>query len=57
MLYLPYFGVIQARINKNEWTNYNMADDYSYDPTKNEFADWSKVTLYQNDRLVWGQEP
>lgn len=34
-----------------------MADDYSYDPTKSEFADWSKVTLYQNDKLVWGQGP
>lgn len=28
-----------------------------YDPTKNQFVDWSKVTLYQNDKLVWGQEP
>ncbi|MGO4951277.1 MULTISPECIES: hypothetical protein [Paenibacillus] len=28
-------GEIQACINKNEWTSYNVADEYSYDPTKN----------------------
>ncbi|WP_283657377.1 hypothetical protein [Paenibacillus sp. RC343] len=27
-------GEIQALINKNEWTSYNVADEYSYDPTK-----------------------
>ncbi|MGW9527114.1 hypothetical protein ACWHAM_05065 [Paenibacillus terrae] len=27
-------GEIQARINKNDWTNYSVADEYSYDPTK-----------------------
>ncbi|MGW8958216.1 hypothetical protein [Paenibacillus sp. NPDC055715] len=32
-------GEIQACINKNEWTNYNVTDEYSCDPTKNEFAD------------------
>ncbi len=50
-------GEIQARINKNDWTNYNEADDYSFDPTKTSFTNWDHVTLYQNGTLVWGIEP
>jgi len=46
-----------VRINKNDWTNYNEANDYSYDPTKTSFADWNRVTLYRNGQLVWGVEP
>ncbi|RUS47874.1 glycoside hydrolase family 9 protein [Cohnella sp. AR92] len=50
-------GEIQIRIAKSDWANFNEADDYSYDATKSSFADWSKVTLYQNGTLVWGSEP
>jgi hypothetical protein len=50
-------GQIQGRFAKNDWSNFNETNDYSYDPTKTSFADWSKVTLYQNGTLVWGQEP
>ncbi len=35
----------------------NEANDYSFDPTKTSFADWSNVTLFQNGALVWGTEP
>lgn len=50
-------GEMQIRVNKSDWTNYNEANDYSYDATKTAFADWSKVTLYQDGVLVWGAEP
>ncbi|RUS47809.1 glycoside hydrolase family 48 protein [Cohnella sp. AR92] len=50
-------GEIQVRIAKSDWTNFNEVGDYSYDPTKSSFADWSKVTLYQNGTLAWGIEP
>jgi endoglucanase len=50
-------GEIQARFNKTDWTNFNEADDYSFDATKTAFADWSRVTLYRNGQLVWGTEP
>src|SRR5439155_7871277 len=39
-------GEVQNRIAKDNWTNYNEADDYSFDPTKTAFADWTHVTLY-----------
>jgi hypothetical protein len=50
-------GAIQTRLNKTDWTNYNESDDYSFDPSKTTFADWSRVTLYRNGLLVWGSEP
>jgi hypothetical protein len=50
-------GEIQSRFNKSDWTNYSETGDYSFDPTKTAFADWSNVTLYRNGVLVWGIEP
>jgi hypothetical protein len=50
-------GEIQARFNKNDFSNYTESNDYSYDVTKTSYADWAKVTLYQNGTLVWGTEP
>ena len=50
-------GEIQNRVNKNTWANYTETGDYSFDPTKTSFADWSRVTLYRNGTLVWGVEP
>ncbi len=50
-------GEIQNRFNKNDWTNYTETGDYSFDPTKTTFTDWTHVTLYRNGVLVWGTEP
>jgi uncharacterized protein (TIGR03382 family) len=50
-------GEIQARFNKDDWSNFAEADDYSFDPTKTSFADWDRVTVYQAGALIWGTEP
>lgn len=50
-------GDIQVRVAKADWSNFNEANDYSFDGTKTAYADWSKVTLYQGGTLVWGVEP
>ncbi|MBY3618297.1 exoglucanase [Acinetobacter sp. CUI P1] len=50
-------GDIQLRIFKSDWTNFNEINDYSFDATKTAFTNWDKVTLYQNDALVWGIAP
>jgi endoglucanase len=50
-------GEIQARFNKDNWSNFSEANDYSFDPTKVSFADWDRVTVYQNGTLIWGSEP
>ena len=50
-------GEIQTRISKTDWSNYTETGDYSFDPTKTSFADWTRVTLYRNGVLMWGVEP
>lgn len=50
-------GDIQLRIAKADWSDFNQANDYSFDASKTAFADWSKVTLHQNGVLVWGTTP
>lgn len=50
-------GEIQLRVHQNDWSNWNEANDYSYDSTKTSYANWNKVTLYHNGALVWGLEP
>src|SRR5690242_17203550 len=50
-------GEIQSRFNKNDWSNYNQANDYSWNQNQTSYAAWSQVTLYLNGQLVWGTEP
>ena len=38
-------GEIQGRFNKDNWTNYDESNDWSYDGTKLAFADWDRITL------------
>ena len=49
-------GIIQQRINKNDWSNFNEANDYSYKPA-GALAENAKITAYLNGSLVYGQEP
>lgn len=48
---------IQGRFSKNNWSNYNQTDDYSFMATGNQYASQNKVTGYINNQLVWGMEP
>ncbi len=50
-------GDIQTRFNKTDWSNYNQANDYSWNQSQTSYAAWSQVTLYLNGQLVWGTEP
>jgi endoglucanase len=50
-------GDIQLRMAKSDWSSFDEANDYSYDPTKTAYTEWDHVTLYQNGTLVWGVEP
>jgi subtilisin family serine protease len=48
---------MSLRLNKVDWSNYNEANDYSYDPNKTVPAHWNRITIYRNGALVWGIEP
>lgn len=45
------------RMNKNDWSNYNEYNDYSYGGNQTIFAPWPTITVYQNSTLAWGTEP
>jgi endoglucanase len=49
--------IVQARIAKNDWTNYIQTDDYSFNATATNFADWTRMTGYVSGTLQWGIEP
>jgi len=50
-------GEIQGRCQKSDYSPYNEADDYSFDPSAAAYADAPRVTLYRQGVLVWGTEP
>jgi hypothetical protein len=50
-------GEIQGRCQKADYSAYQEADDYSFDPGATAFADAPRVTLYRGGVLVWGVEP
>lgn len=50
-------GEINTRIQKSNGKWYDQRNDYSFDPSKRQFSDWSHVTLYRNGKLFWGTEP
>lgn len=50
-------GDIQLRLAKADWSNFNEANDYSYDATHTAYSEWSHVTLYQAGSLISGIPP
>ncbi|UQZ32823.1 beta-mannosidase [Paenibacillus sp. PK3_47] len=48
---------IQTRFSKNNWSNYNQANDYSFNASASSFVNNEQVTGYMNGQLVWGIEP
>ncbi|HEY0753242.1 MAG TPA: cellulose binding domain-containing protein [Ktedonobacteraceae bacterium] len=50
-------GDLQARFNRTDWSNYNQANDYSWNQNQTSYAPWTQVTLYLNGQLIYGTEP
>ncbi len=50
-------GRMEPKIANSVWTATDQSNDYSYDSTKKEFAEWAKVALYLNGKLISGIEP
>lgn len=44
------------RVYKSDWSDYTQTNDYSFG-TQSSYIDWTKMTAYLNDSLVWGVEP
>ncbi|WP_299245686.1 PKD domain-containing protein [uncultured Aquimarina sp.] len=50
-------GRMEPKIANSSWSETDQTNDYSYDGTKKEFAEWERVALYLNGKLVSGLEP
>ncbi|HXM54137.1 MAG TPA: cellulase family glycosylhydrolase [Candidatus Dormibacteraeota bacterium] len=50
-------GEIQDRFNRADWSNYNQANDYSFNAAATAYGDNARVTVYVNGALVSGTEP
>ena len=50
-------GQIQTRFAKSDWQAYTQTNDYSFDATALSFTENTKVTLYYDGELVFGEEP
>jgi hypothetical protein len=50
-------GELQPRFYDVNYVYFNQANDYSFDPTKTAYTNWTHMTLYENGTLVWGTEP
>jgi hypothetical protein len=48
---------VQARVAKNDWSNYTQTGDYSFNSSGTGFSDWTQVTGYVSGVLQWGVEP
>jgi hypothetical protein len=47
---------VYCRFSKNDWSNYNQENDYSYTDSTS-YIKWDKIVLYYKDELVYGEEP
>jgi endoglucanase len=50
-------GPIQTRFNKDDWSNFSEANDYSYNSLDLSYTNARRITAYRNGVLVWGKEP
>ena len=50
-------GDLQLRLYRSDWQNVNQGNDYSFNGGMTSYADWAKVTAYQNGALAWGSPP
>src|SRR2546421_10896365 len=45
------------RFNKNDWSNYQQANDYSYQGSITSYTVSTRITVYYKGTLIWGNEP
>lgn len=44
-------------ISREDWSEFNQEDDWSFNPEATSFSEWEKMTVYISDKLVWGIKP
>ncbi len=47
---------IQSRFAKTDWSNYNQANDYSFNSGLANYIEWENTLVYLSNNLIWGVE-
>jgi hypothetical protein len=50
-------GNVEYRLTKSDWSFFDQSNDFSYRPFSLDFAANDHMTVYQQGKLVYGQEP
>lgn len=48
---------IKTRFARTDWNNYRQSDDYSFNSTSTNYEDWNKAVVYNDGKVIWGEEP
>jgi hypothetical protein len=48
---------IQTRFANTDWSSYIQSNDYSFNSSATDYADWKKAAVYVAGTPVWGEEP
>jgi len=49
-------GEIHIRFSKQDWSNYNQDNDFSFNPEINQYTAHEGIAIYYKEELVWGNE-
>lgn len=50
-------GEILVRLYKEDWSDFNETNDYSFNASFTYFKNYDRVTLHQSNKIVWGIAP
>lgn len=50
-------GIIEGRINEQNWGNFTQTNDYSFDSSVTAYANYQNINVYYKGKLVWGTQP
>ena len=48
---------VKGRVWKNDWSNFTQTNDFSFNSTATNYIDWTSISGYISDTLIWGNEP
>ncbi|MEG2235905.1 MAG: VWA domain-containing protein [Clostridia bacterium] len=48
---------MHTRFNKNDWSNYNQQNDYSFNKESKDYIKWDKLLVFYDGQLISGDEP
>jgi hypothetical protein len=48
---------VKGRVWKNDWSNFTQTNDFSFNSTARSYVDWTNISGYISNTLIWGNEP